>query len=108
MSLAYAWKTLSTTIYKPFTPNEFDHRPLPGQQSVPCVRAANTAEETKQQFLDTHHLRGKKPQIYLSCNFQRQPQQERLMKASDEKFSVFCMQFRSDSQLFKTEQIASA
>eukprot|EP00983_Pelagomonas_calceolata_P037231 1136244-Pelagomonas_calceolata.AAC.1 len=27
MSLAYARKSLSTTIYKPFTPNEYDHRP---------------------------------------------------------------------------------
>eukprot|EP00983_Pelagomonas_calceolata_P060306 1146309-Pelagomonas_calceolata.AAC.8 len=25
MSLAYAQKSLSTTIYKPFTPNEFNH-----------------------------------------------------------------------------------
>eukprot|EP00983_Pelagomonas_calceolata_P077855 1154044-Pelagomonas_calceolata.AAC.3 len=31
MSLAYARMSLSTTIYKPFTPNESDHRPLPGQ-----------------------------------------------------------------------------
>eukprot|EP00983_Pelagomonas_calceolata_P002199 74429-Pelagomonas_calceolata.AAC.1 len=49
-----------TTIDKPATPNEFDHRPLPGQQSVPCVRAATTAEETNQQFLDTH------PTLYAS------------------------------------------
>eukprot|EP00983_Pelagomonas_calceolata_P020223 637856-Pelagomonas_calceolata.AAC.1 len=67
-SLAYTLKILSTTIFRPVTPDKLDHRPLSRQKSVQIsetkllgiLRVASHVVEKKRKL---RRQRGKPPQI---------------------------------------------
>eukprot|EP00983_Pelagomonas_calceolata_P124404 1161104-Pelagomonas_calceolata.AAC.2 len=74
---------MSTTIYRPVTPDELDHRPLSRQESVQCVQGTDTstAVDTKQQFLGTYPLRSRGMCVGREST-QRQPQPLHLLPRS--------------------------